>query len=426
MDDIKSAFGQDPAKPHRRPQYANCPSKDVGRSLLVSINVGLGYHVGPEFSESVGKWRLRSGGATPRVLIWHSDQYFHRMKTSFERKTITVKCDFISFKMSLVRPEIDERSSDVYVVVPSYNHAPFIEKCLRSIISQTLRPKKLLVIDDGSRDDSPQIIAEALKECDFDSELIVRENRGLCATLNQGLEASSGVFFAYIGSDDFWMPQFLEERVNLLSKRRNAVLGYGHSYLIDDQNRVFHCTADVDDDWAKYADGDPRKMLLNGVSPISSTVVYRREHLERSPWNEQAKLEDYEMYVRLMPMGEFAFDPQVLSAWRQHSYNTSRNLTLIHSEVIAAQQRNLALFGVDQNELLYAQSRSRFRYGRELLQFGKKREAITLLAKSWRYAPSLRSFIKPTLQFLLPTRLLAFYRSRKRSRLARRYSHVSI
>jgi len=360
------------------------------------------------------------------MFIRHTDQNFHGLYATLTRKTIIAKYDFIAFKMSAVGPEVDDLSPDVFVVVPSYNHGAFVEKCLRSIIAQTLRPKKLLIIDDGSRDHSPKIIETVLKECSFDSELIVRNNRGLCSTLNEGLEASSGKYFAYVGSDDFWMPEFLEQRTRLLNKRANAVLGYGHSYLVDDQDRVFGCTDRVDDDWTRYADGDPRKMLLDGVSPVSSTVVYRRDPLRHSPWNETAKLEDYEMYVRLMAVGEFAFDPQVLSAWRHHSYNTSRNLILMHTEIFAAQERNLSLFGVDRDELDKAQIRSKFRHARELLQNGRKREALRLFGKSWREAASPLTFVKPTLQFLLPSRFLSLYQSQKRIRQARRYRDLRL
>ena len=92
-----------------------------------------------------------------------------------------------------------DKQPEVFVVVPSYNHAPFVEKCLRSIIGQSVRPTKLLVIDDGSNDGSPDVIARVLKDCPFPSELIARENRGLCATLNQSFDESSGEYFAYLG-----------------------------------------------------------------------------------------------------------------------------------------------------------------------------------------------------------------------------------
>ncbi|HLM59831.1 MAG TPA: glycosyltransferase family A protein, partial [Pyrinomonadaceae bacterium] len=73
----------------------------------------------------------------------------------------------------------------VSVLVPSYNHAPFIERTLRSIFKQTLAPKKLIVIDDGSKDESAAIIERVLEDCPFSAEFIRRENRGLSVTLNE-------------------------------------------------------------------------------------------------------------------------------------------------------------------------------------------------------------------------------------------------
>ncbi|MBA3438405.1 MAG: glycosyltransferase family 2 protein, partial [Pyrinomonadaceae bacterium] len=129
-------------------------------------------------------------------------------------------------------------SADLSVVVPSYNHAPFIERCLRSIFQQTLAPQELIVIDDGSSDDSPKLIERVLKDCPFACELMVRPNRGLPATLNEGLKRSRRRYFAYLGSDDLWLSEFLQARVALLEARPAAVLGYGHAFLIDTQDRI--------------------------------------------------------------------------------------------------------------------------------------------------------------------------------------------
>src|SRR5687767_2506885 len=126
-------------------------------------------------------------------------------------------------------PEPDTQDS-VFVVVPSYNHALFVERCVRSIIGQTLRPKKLLVIDDGSTDGSPAIVERVLRGCPFESRLIARENRGLCASLNEALEISDGEFFAYLGSDDVWATSFLAEQTRLLRNRPEAVLAFSHAY----------------------------------------------------------------------------------------------------------------------------------------------------------------------------------------------------
>ena len=318
----------------------------------------------------------------------------------------------------------DRNNSEVFAFVPSYNHAPFIEKCLNSIIAQTLSPKKLLVIDDGSRDDSPRIIERILKDCPFDAELMVRENRGLCATLNEGFSLSSGKYFAYIGSDDFWLPTFFEERAKLLESRAAAVLAYGHSFLIDENGEIFDDTANYKEDWANYPDGDPRLMLLDGVSPVSSTVFYRRSALEKVAWNENSRLEDYEMYVRLGALGDFAFDPQTLSVWRHHSYNTSKNLLLMHNEVIEAQNRNIEFFGIGKEELEKFQAKIKYRNMKVFLQNGDKKEAVWLAKESWREASSAKEIGKSLIQFLLPKNFLESYQKRKRAKRVELYHQL--
>jgi glycosyltransferase involved in cell wall biosynthesis len=149
-----------------------------------------------------------------------------------------------------------EDSARVSVVVPSHNHAGFVRKCLESIFNQTLTPKELLVIDDGSHDDSPKVIESALRDCPFEARLVTRENRGLCSTLNEGLAGTSGEFFAYIGSDDWWLPTFLEARTKFLRARPTAVLAYGHAYLADASDNITDCSAKQTDSWADYTDGN--------------------------------------------------------------------------------------------------------------------------------------------------------------------------
>jgi alpha-1,3-rhamnosyltransferase len=309
--------------------------------------------------------------------------------------------------------------SETFVFVPSYNHAPFIEECLRSIIEQTLQPVKLLVIDDGSKDDSPAIIESVLKDCPFDSELIVRENRGLCRTLNEGLALSMGKYFAYIGSDDYWLPAFIESRSKLLEARKSAVLGYGHVYFVDDDGKIFDSTAEHADKWANYPDGYAGPMLLKGIAPISSSIFYRRSALESVSWNEDSRLEDYEMYLRLMNLGEFAFDPQILSAWRQHGYNTSGDRMLMLEEVLNAQHRNFESLGLTPAELDKLQTQTTFQYARMELQHGKKAAAMLLARKSWRGAESVLQLGEFALRMLVPMSILEYSRRSRKQALAR-------
>ncbi len=312
----------------------------------------------------------------------------------------------------------------ISVLVPSYNHAKFVGRSLRSIIGQTHSPSELLVIDDGSSDGSPEVIADILKDCPFPSELIVNENKGLCATLNEGLSRTSGEYFAYLGSDDLWLPEFLANRFALLESRVEAVLGYGNGYLIDADDRIFENSAD----WRGFTfpDCDPRPMLYLGTAPISSTIVYRRSALEKRGWNEEARLEDYELYLQLAEDGEFAFDPSVLAAWRRHDTNTSRNLDFMLDECLAAQKRVAAKLGWGKDKLSGINRQTRFFFSEEYGRTGEKGKSLSLLLSNLRGAPSMQVMLRALVRSLIPSAILEKRKIGVRARNNQQYGSVHL
>jgi alpha-1,3-rhamnosyltransferase len=312
-------------------------------------------------------------------------------------------------------PETEKRA-EVFAVVPSYNHAPFVEQCLRSIIDQTLPPKKLLVIDDGSTDGSPKIIERVLAECPFDSELIARENRGLCATLNEAYARSDGEFFAYLGTDDVWLPDFLDEQTRLLKSRPNAVLAFSHAYVIDENDRIVDST----DQWSEFADGDLQPLLLRGIVFSSPGVLYRRSALEKHRWNEDSRLEDYEMYLKLSGEGEFARNTKILCGWRRHGVNASANLPDMFPEMIAAQDRVASILGIPADELERTQSRMKFDAAANFARHGFRREAAKLFLENLRGA-SLTEIIKTALRLALPGSLFEWNRRRRQNSAEMRF-----
>lgn len=309
-----------------------------------------------------------------------------------------------------------ETTGSVFVVVPSYNHARFVERCLRSIIGQTVQPKKLLVIDDGSSDDSPAVIARVLEECPFDCELLARENRGLSATLNQALELSEGEFFAYLGSDDIWFPTFLAEQTALLQARPNAVLAFAHAYLVDDNDQVYGSTAE----WTDFADGDLRPLLLEGTIFSSPGVLYRRGALSKHRWNEDSRLEDYEMYLKLSHDGEFARNEKILCAWRQHGENASDDLPLMLDEMIKSQNR-LQPIGMSNQERDAVQSRLKFAAAENFVRHGFRYEAARLFIENLRSAKSLSNILAVAIRLAVPQTLFQWNRRRKQQSAVTRY-----
>ncbi len=313
--------------------------------------------------------------------------------------------------------ENQTKSPEIFAFVPSYNHAPFIEKCLRSILNQTLPPTKLLVIDDGSKDDSAKIIEKVLKDAAFEAELVVRKNRGLCATLNEGFSRSAGEFFAYVGSDDFWFPRFFAERARLLTENPQAVLGYGNALFWDENDEVFESSAE----WWNFPT-DAKEMLRLGIAPISSTVFYRRAPLENYRWNENSRLEDYEFYVKICGEGGFVFDPQVLSVWRHHGWNVSGDMNLMLAEVLAAQNRNPENLDLNQSNIAEIQRRVKFRFAEDFLHKGHKTDALRLAAGNWRGAKNLAQILKFSARMMLPMKVIEMRRKLWRGKMKSKYT----
>ena len=329
----------------------------------------------------------------------------------------------------MIATEIQEEAEQLFyrqpatvsVVVPSYNHAPFVAATLRSIMQQTLRPAELLVIDDASSDGSATVIERALGDCSFPCEFIIaHKNRGLPATLNEGFRRTRSDYFAYLGSDDLWLPDFLNARVGLLAARPAAVLAYGHTYFIDEHDAIIDATAD----WAHYADGDAREMLLQTTAPMSPTVLYRRSSLEQQRWDEESKLEDYDLYLRLSELGEFAFDPRILSAWRRHSANVSWDQDLMLDEQLRAQRAAALRFGFTEKQTEDLQRSTRFHRAEDFLRVGQKSKALDLIVHNLGGANSSRATARMLLRLLLPNSLLR-RRARARQRQAhQRYGHL--
>lgn len=311
---------------------------------------------------------------------------------------------------------------EITVLVPSYNHAPFIERALRSIFAQTRAPKKLIVIDDGSKDESIAVIEETLKDCPFEAGFIARENRGLCATLNEGLAKTDTAYFAYLGSDDIWLPTFLEAQTKLLESRPAAVLAFGHAYVIDEQDNIFDRT----DNWTEFADEDMLPLLLRGIIFSSPTVLYRTAPLSKYGWNEDARLEDYELYLNLCAAGSFARNTNIIAAWRQHGTNTSDNFPLMLHEQLAAQDRLAGRLGVGRMKLEEVQRARKFNAVPDLVRSGSKAEALALFRENLDGASSIGQVIKTAVQLAVPGALFRWNRRRKRKQAIAKYGKLDV
>ena len=101
----------------------------------------------------------------------------------------------------------------VSVIVTCYNHEKYIEQCLNSVLSQTYSNIELLIINDGSTDNSETKIKNTLKNAQIKYEYIYQENSGVCVTRNRGLEWMKGDYVLFIDSDNYLDLDYIEKMV---------------------------------------------------------------------------------------------------------------------------------------------------------------------------------------------------------------------
>jgi glycosyltransferase involved in cell wall biosynthesis len=124
----------------------------------------------------------------------------------------------------------------ISVILPVYNGVPYLDEAIKSILSQTYSNFEFIIINDGSTDNSLEIINRH-KSTDDRIKVISRENRGLIASLNEGIEKSEGTYIARIDQDDVSLPGRLEVQLNYMLKNHLDICG-GDFTNIDAQNNV--------------------------------------------------------------------------------------------------------------------------------------------------------------------------------------------
>lgn len=121
----------------------------------------------------------------------------------------------------------------ISVIVPVYQVEEYLERCVKSILSQTYKNLEVILVDDGSPDQCPAI-CDACAEKDVRVKVLHQENKGLSGARNAGIDAASGEYLAFVDSDDYVSPHFIEELYQLLQDTGCAIGQCRFSYVKGD------------------------------------------------------------------------------------------------------------------------------------------------------------------------------------------------
>lgn len=222
----------------------------------------------------------------------------------------------------------------VSIVMPAYNAQRHIEKAIRSVMAQTVEDWELLVLDDGSNDDTCTIVERLMAQEPRISLLRNERNLGVAQTRNRGLERCCGEFVALLDSDDVWYPEKLERQIALLRESGAALCCCAYDIIGDDGAPV-KASYDVPD----QVDFDT---LLKENVVCCSTVVLRGDVARNFRFDAGYYHEDYVLWLQLLQQGyRIVGCLQVLAAWRlsqgSRSYNklkSAKNRWIIYREYL--------------------------------------------------------------------------------------------
>jgi glycosyltransferase involved in cell wall biosynthesis len=206
----------------------------------------------------------------------------------------------------------------VSVILPACNAEAFIGQTLESVLRQTYTHLEVLVVDDGSRDRTAEIVRTFAKR-DSRVVLLQQDNRGVAAARNLAIQKSRGEFIAPVDADDLWFPEKLEKQVRSLMKAGPEVgLVYTWSLCIDERTRLLSSCAR----WE--AQGDVlRALLFCNFVGSASVPLFRRSCLEQMESyypdlraRNACGCEDWGLLLRIAERHHFAVVPEYLVGYR--------------------------------------------------------------------------------------------------------------
>jgi len=245
----------------------------------------------------------------------------------------------------------------ISVVIPSFNHARYIEQAIESVLTQTYPNIELIVVDDGSTDESRDVIRSTLKSAPSGrSKFVPQENSGAHAAIMRGISESTGRFIAILNSDDFFYP----ERLQVMSE------AIGHETLALAISQVDIVDADghalpEDSAWPRWYRGALSSIdttptlgfaLLDQNFAVSSgNFLFTRALYDKlSGFSTHKFVHDWDFLIRSIYCAEPLFVPTPLMAYRIHPQNTTESVrSLLETEEREAVARYLELFNASRS-----------------------------------------------------------------------------
>ncbi len=237
---------------------------------------------------------------------------------------------------------------EVSVIIPAHNAAHYLAEAVDSVLRQSFQDFEILVIDDGSTDDTEAIMRSYHSKVRYFSQ----QKSGVAIARNRGIERAQGRYIAFLDADDTWTPLKLERQLAAMADHKDYRICYSAFTItgpdlapisVSRSRRQAHALEDL--------------LLRGNVVATPTTVMGERALFIESGGFDPAlsQCADWDMWVRVAALTDFLYIDEPLACYRQHGSNMSRNAPLLEQDSFRVLEKGFAMDGV--REQLRAQRR---------------------------------------------------------------------
>jgi glycosyltransferase involved in cell wall biosynthesis len=348
-----------------------------------ALKDALDYCLTPAAREEARKCSAHAKAAATEIKRKFLDEL-----TSFDNLERNFQARLTTSTRNLTNDDVAETQL-VSVIIPCYNQGNYLGEAIKSVLSQTYRRVEIIVVDDGSCDNTSEVAAAYAAV-----RYIRQSNVGLAGARNTGWLASTGSYLVFLDADDLLLPGALSAGVTCLQAHPDCAFVSGDYYYMNADGSIQNRFKQ------RFIEGDHYQALLQGnYIGMHATVMYRRRALERTSGFDMtlSACEDYDLYLRIARDQPICCHRKLVAAYRQHGSNMSENPELMLTTVLRVLRRQFRYLRSNKSHKdAYLRGLAFWRafYGeamvkqiRQLKTQGNKRAVLSLAGQLARLAP---------------------------------------
>ncbi len=288
--------------------------------------------------------------------------------------------------------KVMDKSNLVSVIIPAYNCQHYVTDAINSVLSQTYNNVEIIVVDDGSVDDTSNIVKEyALRHVNI--KYIYQPNKGPAAARNNGIKIATGQYIAFLDADDIWLPKFLSTQVNKIQTTTDIGFVYCNNHYVDkDKNYIKNYVRKTNG----YTGDVCLKLFCEHFLLTPSVLIKKCCFDDVGLFDESLRVgEDYEFFLRLSYAYKADFVNEKLWERRVISTSLSRQDYVLDATSDLRTLKNFLgshpeLFKKNKKQISKRMSDYHFMYGYKCLEHGENIRALKQFCLSINYMFSIR------------------------------------